>query len=86
MNFHKKVLIGYVLFNVVMITFGLLNVEAPDRAIATDQDMVTYGVAKPLAVAMSLISSGFVVMLLYMALGMFKLARKLKRKWHEQVR
>ena len=86
MSFHKKVLFGFVLFNVVAITLGFLNVQVPDRAIATDQEMVAYGVAKPVAVAMTLISSGLVVMFLYVARGMLKLASLMNRKWHERTR
>lgn len=86
MSFHKKVLFGYVLFNVVMITLGLLNVAEPDRAIATDQDMVVYGVEKPTAVALALISSRLVVMLLYVVRGIFMLSRLMNRKWHERAR
>ena len=37
-------MIGYALFNVVVIALGFLNVKVQDRAIATDQDMVVYGV------------------------------------------
>jgi hypothetical protein len=86
MSFHKKVLFGYVLFNVVMITLGLLNVAEPDRAIATDQDMVVYGVMKPTAVALALISSALVVMLLYVARGILMLSKLMNRKWHERAR
>ncbi|MBV5331425.1 hypothetical protein JZU69_03300 [bacterium] len=86
MNFHKKVLIGYVLFNAVVIALGIFNVQVPDRAIATDQDMVAYGVAKPVAIALALISSGLVVMLLYVVRGMLMLAGLMNRKWHERAR
>lgn len=86
MNFHKKVLIGYVLFNAVVIALGIFNVQVPDRAIATDPDMVAYGVAKPVAIALALISSGLVVMLLYVVRGMLMLAGLMNRKWHERAR
>ena len=62
------------MFNVVVIGLGFLNVQVLDRAIATDQDMVAYGVAKPIAVALTLISSGLGVMLQSVAGGMIKLA------------
>jgi hypothetical protein len=86
MSFHKKVLFGYVLFHVVMITLGLLNVAEPDRAIATEQDMVVYGVVKPTAVALALISSALVVMLLYVVRGILMLSKLMNRKWHERAR
>lgn len=86
MSFHRKVLIGYVLFNVVIITLGLLNVQEPDRTIATDQDMVAYGVAEPVAIALALVSSGLVVMLLYVVRGALKLASLMNQKRHERVR
>jgi hypothetical protein len=73
MSFHKKVLIGYVLFNVFYVTLGLLNLEAPDRATATDPDMVAYGVAKYVGPAMYLVFSGIVVALLYAIRGLYKL-------------
>lgn len=74
MSFHKKVLIGYVLFNVAYIALIFLNPEAPpDRATATDQDMIAYGVAKPVGVALLLTFSSIVVMLIYATRGMVKL-------------
>lgn len=75
MSFHRKVLIGYVLFNVIYITLSLLNLEAPDRATTTDQDMVVYGVAKYVGPAAYLVSSGIVVVLLYVTRGVVKLSR-----------
>jgi len=85
MSFQKKVLIGYVLFNAVMITNVFLNVQKPDLATTTDQDMVIYGVVKPVGAALSLISSGIVVILLYVVRWMMKLVSVLHRKWHERV-
>lgn len=81
MSFHKKVLIGFVLFNVISITLILLNSEPPpDRATSTDPDMIAYGVAKPLATALILSASSFVVILVYGVRGLFKLAQRLCKK------
>lgn len=80
MSFHKKVLIGYVLFNVVFITLNLLNLQSPDRATATDPDMISHGVAKYVVPAMLLISSGMVVLLIYAIRGVMKLLLRLSQK------
>lgn len=80
MSFHKKVLIGYVLFNVFYITLSLLNLDAPYRAAATDQDMVAYGAAKYVGPAMYLVSSGIVVVLLYAIRGLLKLMQWLRER------
>lgn len=80
MSFHKKVLIGYVLFNVIFITLNLMNLEVPDRATATDQDMIAYGVARPIGVALLLIFSSIVVSLIYAVRGLVRLAANMCRK------
>jgi hypothetical protein len=79
MSFHRKVLIGYVLFNVIFITLNLLNLDAPDRA--TDPDMISYGVAKYVAPAMLMVSSGVVVALLYALRGVVKVVRQGIVRW-----
>jgi len=81
MSFHRKVLIGYVLFNVIFITLNLLNLDAPDRATATDPDMISYGVAKYVAPAMLMVSSGVMVALLYALRGDVKVVRQGIVRW-----
>lgn len=74
MSFHKKVLIGYVLANVICIMWILLKSEPPpDRATATDQDMIAYDVAKPVAAALTLIAPSIAVMLIYAVRGFTRL-------------
>ena len=80
MSFHKKVLIGYVLFNVIFITLNLLNLQKPDITTATDPDMVEYGVAKYAVPAMLMTFSGIVVMLIYALRGLVRIVAMVRRK------
>ena len=83
MSFHVKVLIAWIAFNAIYIPLLFLNVGTIDRATATDQDLVEYGLAKPVAVLGSLLLSCVGVVLTYAARGMYRVLNRVwRRRWH----
>jgi len=80
MSFHKKVLICYVLFNVIWIPFGLYVMPAIDYATATDPDLVEHAMGEKLGPIATIVSSALIVGLLYVARGLVSLVSRLSKK------
>lgn len=82
MSFHRKVLIGYVLFNVIWIPLGLYVMPAIDYATATDPDLVEHAMGEKLGPIATIASSAVIVGLLYVVRGLVMLGAGLIRKLH----
>ena len=81
MSFHRKVLIGYCLFNAVAIPLFLLGIDPMDRATATDQDLVIEGVVWPVVVVLTLLLSTLAVGAIYGVRGILRVGRMLLRRF-----
>ena len=84
MSFHKKVLISYVLFNLIWIPLGLYVMPTVDYATATDPDLVSNAMGEKLGPVATFVSSALIVMMLYVARGIFKLVKLMNRKRSER--
>jgi hypothetical protein len=80
MSFHKKVLIGYILFNVIWIPLGLYVMPAIDYATAADPDLVAHAMGEKLGPIATITSSALIVALLYVVRGLVKLGAGIIRK------
>ncbi len=74
MSIHKKILVGYVCFNLVLISIGFLNIHEPNYATATDQDLIAYGITRSYLPAISFSLTGYFLVLGYMIYGLARLA------------
>lgn len=74
MSIHKKILVGYVCFNLVLISLGFLNNHAPNYVTATDQDLIAYGITRSYLPVMSFALTGYFLALGYMIYGLARLA------------
>lgn len=73
MNFHKKMLLGYILTNLVLIVFGYFQLYATDTAAMTDPDLISYGSAKTFWPVISLFMTGIVTVAVYALRGVWLL-------------
>lgn len=80
MSFHRKVLIGFVLFNLIWIPFGIYHTPAVDYATATDSDLVAHAMGEKLGPVATIVSSAVIVGLLYVVRGLVMLVAGLIRK------
>jgi hypothetical protein len=80
MSFHKKVLIGYVLFNVIWIPRGLYVMPEIDYATAKDPDLVEHAMEEKLGPLATIVSSALIVSLLYVARGLVSLVSRQSKK------
>lgn len=82
MSFHKKVLIGYVLFNGIFFVLSGINYRQIDHATLTDQDLVVHGVARPLGAALLLLFSSIAVGFVYAGRCLARFVGRIIRKSH----
>lgn len=81
MSIHKKILIGYVCLNVVLISLGYLNLQETNYAAATDQDLIANGVARSFLPLMSFALTGYFLAIGYVIYGIARLATMAYRKF-----
>ena len=60
MSFNRKVLIGYVVVNLILIVAGYLQMHGQEAPWTNDQDMVSYAMSKYLWPVISLLMTGLV--------------------------
>jgi len=80
MSFHKKVLLGYILTNLVLIVFGYFQLYATDTSAMTDPDLVTHGSAKTFWPVISIFMTGIVALAAYALRGLWLLGAVAYRK------
>jgi len=80
MSFHKKVLLGYILTNLVLIVFGYLQLYATDTAAMTDPDLISHGSAKTFWPVISIFMTGIVALAAYALRGLWLLGAVAYRK------
>lgn len=80
MNFHKKMLLGYILTNLVLIAFGYFQLYATDTAAMTDPDLISHGSAKTFWPVISLFMTGIVAFAVYALRGLCLLGARLYRR------
>lgn len=73
MNFHKKMLLGYILTNLVFIVFGYFQLYATDTAAMTDPDLISHGSAKTFWPVIALFLTAVVAVAVYVLRGMWLL-------------
>lgn len=81
MSIHKKILIGYVCLNLVLISLGYLNLQEPNYVTATDQDLITNGVAPSFLPLMSFALTGYFLAIGYVIYGLARLGLMAYRKF-----
>ena len=80
MSFHKKVLIGLVLFNLIWIPLGMFLMPTVDYAMVTDSDLVEHAMGEKLGPVATVVSSALIVALLYVVRSLVILVARLIRK------
>lgn len=65
MSFNRKMIIAFILANVVFISFGLLYKPDVDYSRLTDQDLVVLGVTEKVLPVLSILWTSIVFSLIY---------------------
>lgn len=80
MSFHKKVLLGYIVANLVLIVYGYFQLYVADTAGMTDPDLISHGSAKTFWPVISAFLTGMVVVAVYAMRGLCLLGAWLYRR------